>query len=144
MFMFRIDRGEIMLHTSEQDIARYKNRHHFSKETIIVLPSAHAVPLGSPLVVGLSRSLTPNCSLSRSYCSNVSFSGYLPFNNTLVAGFWHIHKDNGPLFECRATHTSPKSENQWGIHCWTTDHAMVDLGNWINSWVNCVPLWVYF
>ena len=49
---FRMDRGEIMLHTVTQDMALYKNRHHFSKETLANLHTSEIVPLGSPLVVG--------------------------------------------------------------------------------------------
>ena len=50
-----MDRGEIMLHTVTQDMALYKNRHHFSKETLANLHTSEIVPLGSPLLVGLMR-----------------------------------------------------------------------------------------
>ena len=42
-----------MLHTVAQDEVLYKNRHHFSKETLIEIHSSHILTLGSPLKVGL-------------------------------------------------------------------------------------------
>ena len=48
---FRIDRGEAMLFTTHTFAAKYKNRHHFSKEALASLHSAHVVHQGSPLLV---------------------------------------------------------------------------------------------
>ena len=48
---FRIDRGEAMLYTTHTWAAKYKNRHHFSKEALASLHSAHVVHQGSPLLV---------------------------------------------------------------------------------------------
>ena len=100
-----MDRGEIMLHTVTQDMALYKNRHHFSKETLANLHTSEIVPLGSPLSVGFMLIVrifpTLMCLL---------FTGHFPFNCTLVAGLWHLQKDSRTLFECRASHPTPKSE----------------------------------
>ena len=48
---FRIDNGEVMLLTADQDMAGLKNRHHFSKETVFARHASHIVPIGSPLGV---------------------------------------------------------------------------------------------
>ena len=45
----RIDNGEVILHTVGQRKVSYKNRHHFSKETLAEIYSSHILPLGSPL-----------------------------------------------------------------------------------------------
>ena len=51
---FRIDRGEAMLYTTHTFAAKYKNRHHFSKEALASLHSAHVVHQGSPLLVRIT------------------------------------------------------------------------------------------
>ena len=47
----RIDRGEVCVLTTHTVRAKFKNRHHFSKESLADFYSAHIVPKGSPLVV---------------------------------------------------------------------------------------------
>ena len=47
----RIDRGEVCVLTTHTVRAKFKNRHHFSKESLADFYSAHIVPKGSPLLV---------------------------------------------------------------------------------------------
>ena len=47
----RIDRGEVCVLTTHTVRAKFKNRHHFSKESLADFYSAHIVPKGSPLAV---------------------------------------------------------------------------------------------
>ena len=49
---FRLDRGEAMFFSVNTYKALYKNRHHFSRESVVVLYSSDIVPQGSPLLVG--------------------------------------------------------------------------------------------
>ena len=48
---FRIDRGEAMLLQADMVRAKYKNRHHFSKEALASLHTSQVVVQGSPLLV---------------------------------------------------------------------------------------------
>ena len=47
----RIDRGEAMLLNANIVKAKYKNRHHFSKEALVALHTSQVVVQGSPLFV---------------------------------------------------------------------------------------------
>ena len=47
----RIDRGEAMLLNANIVKAKYKNRHHFSKEALVALHTSQVVVQGSPLLV---------------------------------------------------------------------------------------------
>ena len=54
---FRIDRGEAMLYTTHTFAAKYKNRHHFSKEVLSSLHSAQVAHQGSPLLVRIQMKI---------------------------------------------------------------------------------------
>ena len=59
VLFYRIDHGEAMLLNANIAKAKYKNRHHFSKEALVVLHTSQVVVQGSPLLVIILSEMYP-------------------------------------------------------------------------------------